>query len=86
MIKSVSITMRQWSSILNKIKQEYPPSVNLSREKMKRTLGFTPRFDLQESPSLCHLDFFSEKKKTFFLMKYSDIINNKKEIQDDTIF
>lgn len=82
MIKSIMITERQWDTLKNRIKEDYPPSVLLSRSRMKRTLGFTPRRQLvnergiQNIP-IFHLDFFSDKKKTFFLMKYSDIINDK---------
>ena len=82
MIKSIMITEPQWDTLKNKIKEDYPPSVLLCRSRMKRTLGFTPRGRLVqergiENIPVFYLDFFSEKKKTFFLMKYSDIINNK---------
>lgn len=87
MIKSITITERQWDTLKNRIKEDYPPSVLLSRSRMKGTLGFTPRRQLvnergiQNIP-IFHLDFFSDKKKTFFLVKYSDIINDKKEINN----
>lgn len=82
MIKSITLTDIQWIWLQNKIKEDYPPSVWLSRSKMRRTLGFTPRGELAqergiENIPVFHLDFFSEKKKTFFLVKYSDIIDNK---------
>ena len=42
-MKALVLTPEQWQRVLSKIKQDYPPSVWLSREKMRRTLGFTPR-------------------------------------------
>jgi hypothetical protein len=42
-VKALVLTTKQWGLVLSKIKQDYPPSVWLSREKMRRSLGFTPR-------------------------------------------
>jgi len=42
-MKAVVITTDQWTEVYEKIKKDYPPSVWLSREKMKHVLGFTPR-------------------------------------------
>jgi hypothetical protein len=42
-MKAVVLTNDQWKEVHEKIKKDYPPSVWLSREKMRRTLGFTPR-------------------------------------------
>lgn len=80
MIKSIVITEQQWDTLKNRIKEDYPPSVLLCRSKMKKTLGFTLRGQLVNERGIqnrfvFHLDFFSEKKKTFFLVKYSDVIN-----------
>jgi hypothetical protein len=43
MSKPVVMSPDQWNRILDCIKQREKPSVYLSREKMKETLGFTVR-------------------------------------------
>jgi hypothetical protein len=43
MSKPIVMFPEQWDSILERIKQKEKPSVYLSREKMKETLGFTVR-------------------------------------------
>jgi hypothetical protein len=43
MSKPVVMSPDQWLTILYRIKQQEKPSVYLSREKMKETLGFTVR-------------------------------------------
>lgn len=76
MSKSVKLTHAQWNAIRQQIKQENVPSVLLSRNKMKKVLGFTDRTSVCRD--IIHLDFFSEKKKTFFFMKYSEVLNSEK--------
>ena len=43
MSKPVVMRSEQWGTVLERIKQREKPSVYLSREKMKETLGFTVR-------------------------------------------
>ena len=43
MSKPVVMRPEQWGTVLELIKQREKPSVYLSREKMKETLGFTVR-------------------------------------------
>ena len=43
MSKPIVMSPDQWLTILYRIKQREKPSVYLSREKMKETLGFTVR-------------------------------------------
>lgn len=79
MIKSLEITADQWNTLHNSIKKEYPPSVYLIRGKMREKLGFVQRthsfYENGYTTRKILLDFYSEKKRTFFLMKYSDVIN-----------
>lgn len=42
-MKALVLTEKQWKEVRKKIKTDYPPSVLLSRDKMRRVLGFTPR-------------------------------------------
>jgi len=91
-LKTLKLSPENWYVILNKIKTQYPPSVLLSREKMRRVLGFTPRQDrrwrYEDGPmgaydgygdyrrSIC-LDFFDEQKKTMFILKYGEYFDSK---------
>lgn len=91
-MKTVRLSPENWYVIFKKIREQYPPSVVLSREKMRRVLGFTPRQEQrwrqEDGPaglydgygdykrSVC-LDFFDEQKKTMFLLKYGEYIAKK---------
>lgn len=90
MSKSIVITEKQWLDIYNIIAKNYPNSVLLIRDRMKKVLGFTVRRHEEwvdrnvESRDLgygtkwrretIHLDFYNEPKRTMFLLRYSDII------------
>jgi hypothetical protein len=79
-MKSIAYSLADWEDIQNKIRQDYPPSVTLIRSKMKRVLGFTVRehrefvakMDGGYSNTTIHLDFYNEKYKTLFLLRYGD--------------
>ena len=77
-MKPIVISKDQWITLKEKINNDYPPSVRLVREKMKRVLGFTPRLhEVEGYPGYkveMHLDFFDEQKRTMFLLKYSDYV------------
>ena len=78
-MKAIIITTDQWKVLKERINNDYPPSVRLVREKMKRVLGFTPRFyeeyDADTGRNIqMHLDFFDEHKRTMFLLKYSEYV------------
>jgi hypothetical protein len=83
MTKPIVLTEGAWLKIYNQIAKEYPPSVLLIRNKMKSVLGFTSRTHEEWEPMdnnysyriiTIHLDFYSEPKRTMFLLKYSEII------------
>ena len=93
MSEPIEISHEQWNTLREKLLEDYPPSVTLIRHKMKSKLGFTNREhqDWDEN-ARCNsvgeargnwrkycvmLDFYSEKKRTFFIMKYSDYIQNE---------
>jgi hypothetical protein len=89
MSKPLKLTHLQWEAIAARIKEEYPPSIFI-QSKMKSKLGFTKRIFYNEETYYdtngdrrkkylgtdIMLDFYSEKKRTFFLLKYSDIVND----------
>lgn len=42
-MKSTALTEKQWEQIREQLKKDYPPSVWLTRNKMRDVLGFTNR-------------------------------------------
>ena len=92
MSKPIELSHGQWEQLREQLKQDYQPSVMLIREKMKSKLGFTPREYLEWDKEMgkyggyrkncVMLDFYSEKKRTFFIMKYSDYIQPE-HVKDD---
>ena len=56
---------------------------------MKRVLGFLPRtheewvrnekYDFSQRQTTIHLDFYDERKRTMFLLKYSEFIIDKSD-------
>jgi hypothetical protein len=84
MTKPIEITVDQWEVLYKQLKEEYPISVMLIRSRMKEKLGFVNR-EYKEYNQVTHrykncvmLDFYSEKKRTFFIMKYSGILNEQR--------
>lgn len=92
MTKPIEITHSQWKKLVEQLKKDYSPSVLLLREKSKTKLGFTTREykDWDDNmgkyggwrKNCIMLDFYSEKKRTFFIMKYSNFIS-KEYVDDD---
>ena len=90
MSKPVVLSETQWLKIYNHIAQTYPPSVLLIRDKMRSVLGFTSRtheewmnshvdindvsYGTRWRVNTIHLDFYSEPKRTMFLLKYSEYL------------
>jgi hypothetical protein len=83
MSKPVILSQKQWAEIYYLIYKNYPHSVLLIRDKMKKVLGFTVRtytewtvvYDGTEHPTTTmRLDFYDEPKRTMFLLRYSEII------------
>ena len=94
MTRSIKLSEPDWATLHDRLKQDYPKSVILIREKMKRVLGFVPREheewheinDPQKTykgwrtrypETTIHLDFYDDRKKTMFMMKYSEYLDGK---------
>ena len=80
MSKSIKLTEEQWVAIQEDLIKSHKRSVLIIREKSKTVLGFTVRRDVKYNKDLrgvteFTLDFFDEKKKTFFMLKYSEILH-----------
>ena len=77
--RSVKLKEKQWDKLQQRLKEEHPLSVFAIRSKMKSVLGFTTREERGNdyfNPTI-HLDFFDEKKKTMFLLKYGDYLERR---------
>jgi len=91
MSKPIELSHTQWARLKERLKQDYPPSVIYMRIKGKTKLGFTVRehkdWDKEMGKhggwrkNCVMLDFYSEKKRTFFIMKYSDYLG-KEQVND----
>ena len=88
MAKSIQLTKKEWQTLYDHLRDEHPASVMLLRSKMKQRLGFVDRLHRWNEPytdrhgreqskfhQVVMLDFYSDAKHTWFLLKYSDFIN-----------
>lgn len=88
-MKPIVLTADQWKKIRSQLHEEHPKTVFMLRDKMRKVLGFTVRehkawipnpnptdyeWDRGHTEFQIHLDFYSENKRTMFLLKFSDII------------
>jgi len=81
MSRPVRLTEGQWMKIYHNIAANYPHSVLLIRDKTRSVLGFTPRTHQWFIPgegyhSCIMLDFYDEPKRTMFLLKYGDYLQD----------
>lgn len=81
-MKSIILDDNKWDMLLEKLLDDYPTSSIVIREKMKQKLGFTRRYHLviikdeygTQYKREVHLDFYDDKKRTMFELKYCDYI------------
>ena len=89
MSKSTRLSHMQWAKLHNRLTNDYSPSVMMMKGKMREVLGFLPRrytyWTTKGSKdrrayqtSEMHLDWYSESKRTFFLLKYGDYLEKNK--------
>lgn len=85
MSKPIEISFKNWGRLIDQLKKDYPVSVLLIRDKTKDKLGFVPReykdwdsVNYKYNKNCIMLDFYSEKKRTFFIMKYSEYLDEQK--------
>jgi len=92
MSKPIVISETSWFKIVDLLARDHPPSVLYIRNRMREVLGFTirrhtewidqvvdlkdVRYDTKYSIKTIRLDFYNEPKRTMFLLKYSEHINN----------
>lgn len=88
-MKPIVLSEKSWTELRQHLIETQPKSVMLSREKMRRELGFTDRKHISwvkkvnkwggmgQQHTVIHLDFFDESKRTYFLLKYADFFSRK---------
>lgn len=92
MSKPIELSNSQWQRLLERLMQDYPRSVTLIRARIKSRLGFVHREYKDYDNNIgkyggyrkncVMLDFYSESKRTFFIMKYSEYIG-KDQVDDN---
>ena len=80
MSKSTKLTHIQWLKLYERLKKDNPLSTFMLRDRMRERLGFLNRDYSSYNPSTnrydacVYLDWYSEPKRTMFLLKYSDYL------------
>jgi hypothetical protein len=92
MTKPIELSHSQWNRLREQLQKDYPRSVMLIRSRMQEKLGFVDREYKHWDDNIgkyggyrkncVMLDFYSEKKRTFFMIKYSDYIQQE-QVNDD---
>jgi len=85
-MSTIKISTDTWKLIRADLQTQYPKTVFMLRDKMKQVLGFTVREhnewvikpDGGYGDHSIRLDFYSEKKYTMFLLKYSEFLKENK--------
>jgi len=81
-IKCISMPLESWPKIYNQLAKDYPASVIIIRGKMRRELGFTTRVykkwrdGVVDYDEFLVMDFYDEKKKSMFLLRYSHLLTD----------
>lgn len=89
-MRAFKLTEPQWLDVWAAIKKSNPPSVYLSRAKMRKVLGFTQREhdewvvidhtgdrERRMLKKEIHIDFYSEQHRTMFLLKYGHLFQER---------
>lgn len=80
MSKPVKLTESQWRKLRERLTDDYGRSIMLIRSRMRDKLGFVDRehqwYETTRGyQTQIHLDFYSEPKRTMFLLKYSEYLD-----------
>jgi hypothetical protein len=80
MSKPIVMTEPQWYKLKERLANDYRPGILLLSYRMKEVLGFTVREHREWSERKGYkddirLDFYSEPKRTMFLLKYSEYLD-----------
>ena len=80
MSKPIVLTQSKWTILRERLTADYSPSVMMLSYRMKDRLGFTVREHREWTQQRGYmvdirLDFYSEPKRTMFLLKYSEYLD-----------
>jgi hypothetical protein len=85
MSKPIVLTHSEWEKLRNQLYKDYSRSIIMISWKMKEKLGFTVReYQAWREDSILYktsdirLDFYSEPKRTMFMLKYSEYLGKDK--------
>lgn len=86
MSKPIVLTTHQWDKLRTRLTNDYSPSVMMLSYRMKDKLGFTVREHQEWSNQRGYitdirLDFYSEPKRTMFMLKYSEYLEPEKTVK-----
>jgi hypothetical protein len=92
MAKPIELSHLQWKRFREQLQKDYPPSVMLMRSRMQIKLGFIDREYKHWDDNMgkyggwhkncVMLDFYNESKRTFFMLKYSEYIQQEQANND----
>jgi hypothetical protein len=68
MITPIELSLSQWESLLPRLIADHGASIAISTT-MRRKLGFVRRWKQWQKDG-CYLDFWEEKYKTLFILRY----------------
>jgi hypothetical protein len=81
-VKTITITPRQWQRLQARLEEDYGPSILLLRDRRRRELGFLDRRYWHKNSKghacmdIC-LDFYDNGSKVWFLLKYSQYVRQQ---------
>jgi hypothetical protein len=81
MSKPIILTQSKWYNLRKRLTADHSPGIMMLSYRMKEKLGFTVREHREWTEQRGYmtdirLDFYSEPKRTMFLLKYSEYLDN----------
>jgi hypothetical protein len=70
----IELTRAEWATIRSKLTKQYGLSILIST-RQRRELGFVCRAKSPDWQSGYYIDFWEEKYKTMFLLRFGDVKN-----------
>jgi hypothetical protein len=79
--KSIILSQSKWYNLRERLTNDHSPSVMMLSYRMKDKLGFTVREHREWTQQRGYmtdirLDFYNEPKRTMFLLKYGDYLED----------
>lgn len=80
MSKPIVLSQSKWYTLRERLTNDYSPGIMMLSYRMKDKLGFTVREHREWTERKGYitdirLDFYSEPKRTMFLLKYSEYLD-----------